>query len=258
MINLSASRGAGSGLAVALCLLAFAPRAHATSITIYGDTADTQVHLGGIFGSDPGANGGEIGVNGGFDYSNVYVFQLPSLASGESITGANFSFYVTASGSNYNSDLYGLQYRASPTVLVSDWYSGPNDVQNALLQSAIIPPSFSFSGRIDTSNTGDANLAAYLTNQYGAGAVGGNYVFLRLSNSVAGGANLNVNFVYNADVAYFLDSVNPGTLATWQGRYSPRLDITTASVAQTAPEPATAAGIVCGLVALLVVSWRRG
>lgn len=69
--NISISRGFGSAWLAALSLLTFIPEAHAASITLYGDVADTQVHLGGIVSTGPSANSGEIGVNGGFDYSNV-------------------------------------------------------------------------------------------------------------------------------------------------------------------------------------------
>ncbi len=238
------------------CLVAIVP---AGATTIWGDRADTEVYSGGIFSYDPGANGGQVGVNGGFDYSNVYVFQLPTLAAGQQIASAAFTFYDSASGSTYNTDLYGLGYRASSTVLPNDWYSGPNDTQNTLLQAAIIPPSFTFSGLITTTNAGDAALLSYLNAQYAAGAVGGDFVFLRLSSSATNGDNTRVNFVDNADLAYYLDSVYPGTLSYWQNIYSPRLDITLASVAT--PEPATVAEVLVGLsllIACRVCAVRRG
>ena len=165
---------------------------------------------------------------------------------------ANFSSYVAGSGSKYNVDLYGLDHRPSPTVKVEDWYSGANDVLNTKLQSNIIPTSNSFSGRIDTSNVGDANLAAYLTAQYAAGPAGGNYVFLRLPSSVSNGNNLDVNFLYNADLAYYLNTVYPNSLAVWQDQYSPRLDITTNDVPVSTPEPSTAAAMACGVLAWFV------
>jgi hypothetical protein len=225
-------------------LLAIVGRAGADTITIYGDRADTEVYHTGIFGYDPGGNAGESGVNGGFDYSMVYVFQLPSLSPGQIISAADFSFYDEASGSSYNTDLYGLTWRASSTVLASDWYSGPNDPNNTLIEHNIVPPSFTFSGRITTSSTGDTGLASFLNAQYAAGAVGGDFVFLRLSTNTANVPNANVNFYYTADWAYTLANAQ-GNLSFWQSRYSPLLDVTT--VTASTPEPAGGMAVISGL-----------
>lgn len=247
----------GRLLRVSLCLVACGSFAHAASIVIYGDVADSEVNSTGIFSYDPGSNGGQVGVNGGYDYSDVFVFQLPVLAPGQLITAADFSFYDTASSSTYNVDLYGLAYRMASTVLPSDWYSGPNDPQNTLIQGGIIPPSFNFSGRITTSTSADAALLAYLNAQYAAGAVGGNYVFLRLSNSVINGANTRVDFLYNADVANYLQSATGTPLSYWQNLYSPRLDVTLSDVNISAvPEPSSMAFLAGGLGACVFLKRR--
>ena len=239
----------GHPLRVALCLIACGSFAHAASIAIYGDVADSEVNRTGIFSYDPGSNGGMAGVNGGYDYSDVFVFQLPVLLPGQLITAADFSFYDNASSSKYNVDLYGLAYRNASTVLPSDWYSGPSDPNNTLIQAGIVPPSYSFSGRITTSSAADALLATFLNAQYAAGAVGGNYVFLRLSNSVTNGDNLNVDFTYHSDVAYYLAGVyGSSTLSYWQNLYSPRLDVTLSDVNVSAvPEPSSMALLAGGL-----------
>ena len=239
----------GHPLRVALCLIACGSFAHAASIVIYGDVADSEVNSTGIFSYDPGSYGGQVGVNGGYDYSDVYVFQLPVLAPGQLITAADFSFSDEASSSNYNVDLYGLTYRSASTVLPSDWYSGPSDPHNTLIQAGIIPSSFSFSGRITSSNSADIALVNYLNAQYAAGAVGGNYVFLRLSNSVVNGNNLNVDFVDNADRAYFVENAFGGpSLAYWENIYSPRLDVTVSDVnISSVPEPSSMALLAGGL-----------
>ncbi len=155
------------------CLLAAAPIG---ATTIWGNTADSEVFSSGIFSYDPGSNGGQIGVNGGFDYSDVYVFQLPTLAAGQQIATADFTFYDSASGSIYNTDLYGLGFRASPTVLAPDWYSGPDDTHNMFLEGGIIPPSFTFSGLITTSSAADAALVTYLNSQYSRGFGGRQHI----------------------------------------------------------------------------------
>jgi hypothetical protein len=230
------------------CLLTAAP---AGATIIWGNTADSEVYSGGVFSYDLGSNGGQIGVNGGFDYSDVYVFQLPTLAAGQQIASADFTFYDAASGSIYNTDLYGLGFRTSPTVLATDWYSGPNDTHNTRLESGIISPSFTFSGLLTTSSTADVALVTYLNSQYSAGAVGGDFVFLRLSSNVSGGTNLYVNSVDNADLAYTLNNAYPGTLSYWQGLYSPRMDVTFTAASSPTPEPGTVAEALIGLGLLI-------
>jgi hypothetical protein len=249
---------------LALGLLAFTGIASAGSLTVWGDTGDAEVHYDpvvshttGVWWYDPTSTQGMVGVNGGYDYSDVFVFQLPVLPAGQGILSAAFSYYELVSGSKYNTDLYGLGFRSSSTVLASDWYSGPNDTHNTLIQSGIVPASQSYNGRVTTSAAGDVNLLAYLNAQYVAGAVAGNYVFLRLSSSAANGDNLNVNFTYQADLAPYLDTIYPGSLSYWQGLYSPRLDLTFADVQPTTtPEPSTAAGLGCGLLVWVVLRRR--
>jgi hypothetical protein len=146
--------------------------APAAQMTIYGDQADTEVYSAGIFPGDPGQNGGVSGFNGGFDYSMVFMFQLPVLTATQSITGADLSVYVTAAGSAFHTDLYGLAYRAQPTVLPSDWYTGTGDTSNTLIQAGFVPPSFTFSGRAGTSDAGASALLSFINAQYANGAVG--------------------------------------------------------------------------------------
>jgi hypothetical protein len=256
--NLNIVPTIGHPLRVALCLIACGSFAHAAGIVIYGDVADSEVNSTGIFSYDPGSLQGEVGVNGGYDYSDVFVFQLPVLLPGQLITAADFSFYDDASSSVYNIDLYGLAYRSASTVLPSDWYSGPSDPNSHLIQGGIIPPSVSFSGRITTSNAADAALLAYLNAQYAAGAAGGNYVFLRLSNSVINGANTRVDFLYNADVAPYLEGAFGGpSLSYWQDLYSPRLDVTLSDVnVSAAPEPSSMALLAGGLGVCVLLKRR--
>jgi len=232
--------------------LTFTGHATATVLTIYGDTADTQVHRNGIFASDPGQNGGQSGFNGGIDYSMVFALQLPVLSVNQTITNADFGFYNTASGSIFNTDLYGLSYRAQPTVLASDWYTGTGDPNNTLIQAGIVPPSFSNQGRFSTSPSGDAALLNFILAQYASGAQGGEYIFLRLSTNATQFVNLNVNFYYAADVAHFLAGVyGESTLARWQNDYSPRL-LLNVEETQT-PEPSTVLAVALSLAALRLI-----
>lgn len=239
-----------------LCLLTLSEGVSASVMTIYGDRADSQVYSAGIFNGDPGQNGGQSGFNGGFDYSMVFVFQLPVLTPSQSITAADFDVYVTAAGSNFKTDLYGLSYRVQPTVLASDWYTGTGDPNNTLIQAGFVPPSFSFSGRTGTSDVGDTALLNFIKAQYANGAVGGEYIFLRLSTNATNFVNLNVNFYYAADVAYYLAAVSSTPdLGFWQARHAPRLQLTLADT--TTPEPATAAAAVIGLAVLAALGRKR-
>jgi hypothetical protein len=220
----------------------------AATMTVFGDRADTQVHRVGIFNGDPGQNGGQSGVNGGFNYSMVFVFQLPTLAPGQTITGADFGFFIDSMSSAFFTDLYGLSYRLQSTVLASDWYSGTGDPNNSLLQAGIVAPSFISNERINTNASGDTALLNYILAQYAAGAVGGDFIFLRLSHSTNSSLNTNTNFYSSADRAFFL-AAQVGDLPRWQQQYSPRLDLTLEEAA--VPEPSLGMGVLVGLSAMV-------
>lgn len=233
-------------------LLIAAAQFPALPMTIYGDTADTVVSGVGLNPGFLNQNQLQNGQNGGgslgFNYSAVFVFQLPTLASNQTITSAEFSPYVLSAGSAPATDLYGLSYRIGPDVLASDWYSGPGDPSNTLIQASFVTLGTP-SGRIATSSAGNAALVNFLNAQYAAGAQGGNFVFLRLSTTSTGLINGNVNFYYAADIAPFLANAVPGTtLARWQEEYSPVLNLNIEETA--APEPATFLSIGLGLLAV--------
>ena len=136
--------------------------------------------------------------------------------------------------------------------------SGPDDTNNTMIESGIIPPSYTFSGRITTDAAADATLLDYIKTQYAkyarvvGGPAGNIYIFLRLSNSVANGANTNVDFVDNADLAYFLNNTYPGTLSYWQGLDSPELNLT------ITPEPGVGASLVMAAVGCVGLRRRDG
>lgn len=115
----------------------------------------------------------------------IVVFKLPDL-NGKEITAANLEAQVTISWSgatNYpvGLDLYGVRYASSPTVLTNDYGfmgSGPGE----LIQDNVweVPASAVYPYEIyETDESGDAALAAWITEQYSAGAVAGDYIFLR-------------------------------------------------------------------------------
>lgn len=132
---------------------------------------------------------------------------------------------------------------------MSDWYTGTGDPNNTLIQAGIVPPAAGSTGRLSTSDAGDGALLGYILAQYAAGATGGEYIFLRLSTNASNFVNLNTNFYYTADAAYFLASVHgQSTLGDWQDLYSPHLLLTLADT--QAPEPGTLLAMGVGLAAL--------
>lgn len=186
-----------------------------------------------------GAND-EAGGNLNVDAASVIVFQLPTLAVGETVSTASLTFRAAQGGTpTYNADLYGLGFRNVGTVLASDYFEGsvsvPLDTTDAtVIEDNILTPGI-VTGGFSTSTTGSAALVAYLNDQYAAGA-GGNFVFLRFSpdNEPADGTR------------YFVGS-NENTTQ------KPILNFTT-----SVPEPASAAfAFVAGAASLLNRRSRR-
>ncbi len=162
---------------------------------IAGDGADVQLQEDGSTRWVGGTSQrvGWYNVDGTVQSTNsIYVFQLPALTPDDTITGAHLSFDLVG-GSWFAPvgavDAYGLSWRASPTPLASDFYVGPyggDTTDAAPIQHALAVPAWSGGqaatcyGTYGTDAAGDQALAAYLNAQYAAGAVGGNYVFIRL------------------------------------------------------------------------------
>ncbi len=176
---------------------------------IYGDTADRCVEEDGYLrnvADTSGRVGG--GSTDGHDWCLVYVFQLPTLQQGQTITAANLKFYYE--GTSYytpagNVDLHGLDYRTSSSVQSGDFYQGSftGDPDSTGTQDDIVTPSTS-TGTINTDGSGDTALKNYLNAQYITGAEGGDYVFLRL--------NSDTNETNNPQRYYTFSSANHGTV----------------------------------------------
>jgi hypothetical protein len=81
-------------------------------------------------------------------------------------------------------DLYGMtRVDAADTSLVGDFYEGPLNGSNTLLQESILTSTSSV-GANSTDASGGVALTAFLNTQYDGGTNAGNYVFLRLSSDV--------------------------------------------------------------------------
>jgi len=156
---------------------------------IDGETSDTAVESEGYVrwsGSTSDSVGGKE--TDGHDQCIVYVFKLPALQQGETVTEANLKFYYEST-SYYtpegNVDVHGLDYRSSSSVLSGDFYQGSftGDEDSTGIEDDIVTPSSS-TGTINTSSSGDTALKNYLNAQYTASAEGGDYVFLRLNSDI--------------------------------------------------------------------------
>ena len=113
--------------------------------------------------------------------SAIFVFQLPE-RDGMPIETASLSFYITVSGNwklDYAVDLYGVRSSSDPAVLTTDGYIGKNDRNATKLQNDI--KSTQVSGHLHTDSAGDAALSSWLNGLYDAGAIAGDYAFIRLS-----------------------------------------------------------------------------
>lgn len=151
---------------------------------ISGATSDAGVQNNGTVRGTGDSTLRVGGANSSYDQALVLVFQLPTLVTGETITDAGLSFEGDAGGGSQagNLDLYGLGYQSSSTVSSPPYYAGSygNDTNATELQNDIMTPSTT-AGLITTDATGSSNLVTYLNALYIAGAVGGDYVLLRIN-----------------------------------------------------------------------------
>ncbi|WP_458628303.1 choice-of-anchor Q domain-containing protein [Winogradskyella sp. PC D3.3] len=121
----------------------------------------------------------------GHNNAQAYIipFQLPVLQPGESITSADLAVEVISYSnqpSNANIDLYGLPFRTTSVVdLNTDYFVGASDTSATLIQDNIFEDNVT--GLVNLHSNSQQNLVSYLNAQYTAGAVGGDYVFLRFS-----------------------------------------------------------------------------
>jgi phosphodiesterase/alkaline phosphatase D-like protein len=112
----------------------------------------------------------------------VFVFQLPTLPTGQAFATAELRFVVTVGNTPpHAGDLYGLGAREQPTVLTSDYYSGTFDATDATLLAAGLTTNTTAYSAGNVISFSGPSLARYLSDQYAGGAGAGRHVFLRLS-----------------------------------------------------------------------------
>ncbi|MEO9968176.1 MAG: T9SS type A sorting domain-containing protein [Reichenbachiella sp.] len=130
-----------------------------------------------------------------YDMAAVMPFQIPEIPQGSNSFKAasfvaNINYVVTWAYVDY--DLYGLDYREESTVLGTDYYQGvyDGDESATAIQQKWASTSGATSqtlepGLVETSIDGNDALVDYLNAQLEAGAMPGDYVFLRVNVNVA-------------------------------------------------------------------------
>ncbi|WP_139957576.1 T9SS type A sorting domain-containing protein [Flavicella sediminum] len=126
-----------------------------------------------------------------FTTSAIIPFKLPVRPSGKLVTSANLKVHV-----NYgrewitsNVDLYGLTYNSASTIYAANHYdnaypdatAGATEIEDNYFAKNVAAGNLDSARFEETNTSGDAALVAYLNAQYDAGAVAGDYVFLRLN-----------------------------------------------------------------------------
>ncbi len=148
------------------------------------DPNDAFVHSTTSTTSQAGFGGSPAAFN-----ATVLVFQLPTLAAGEYFASATLNISANKNETPaFNGDLYGLDRRASATVVGTDFFAGSNDTRAfaTKLQDSILTPSLSTTmTALTTDATGSLNLLDYLNAQYDGGTGAGEFVFLRLNIDTA-------------------------------------------------------------------------
>lgn len=139
----------------------------------------------------------------------VCVFQLPDLA-GANVLSASLQMNLENTfiyGSDLHADLYGLGFSSSPTVVAGDYFMGAygTDGNATALQDDFIEEATPL-GSVATSAAGGANLASWVQSLYDAGAVAGDYAFVRVT------ADNDVGSTYRRFLLSSADSSNPPVL----------------------------------------------
>lgn len=193
---------------------------------------NTAIRVGGTSGSD--------------DAAAMLIFELPTLASGESVTSATLSVELLqiANTPNGSADLYGLPYQSTTSINSSQYYEGAygGDSNATGLQDNFITTASAI-GTITTNGTGSANLVDYLNAQYAAGANGGDYVIIRINSDV----------INESSYSYYNIATANNTTAQ-----KPVLAFDTNTAASDTEDPSTPTSLAAGTVTATsaALSWN--
>ncbi|MCI2229830.1 T9SS type A sorting domain-containing protein [Polaribacter sp. MSW13] len=163
---------------------------------IVSDITDVPANNPYLNGHDVGGvNSLKIGASAAngdsFTTSAIIPFKLPNRPAGKLVTAANLKVHV-----NYgrqwitsNVDLYGLKYNAASTIYSANHYDSSypdatadvTEIEDDYFAKNVSNGQLDTARFEETSASGDAALVAYINAQYDAGAVAGDYIFLRLN-----------------------------------------------------------------------------
>lgn len=232
--------------------------ANAAEYTVQSDIADYEPYFNIDTTAEALSNGtgGDVRVGSRTSTtrsSAVFGFALPTLTTGETISGATLT--VTVEGEDNRSplaganlDLYGLPFDpGSFDQIASRQYQGPNDTTVGVtkLQDNYITSEEAPGGDLLTTYTeASMDISAYLNSLYADGATGGDFAVLRLSQDVvAPSGNIDrFRIVSSGGDGSTVDSA-PHTIE--EG--APFLSITTTVI----PEPTSLAAVGLGGLGLL-------
>ncbi len=200
-----------SMIGIALFAVPFVLQAQTTTYDVVPEIVPTQTYYNdGIVSSitdvptfNPYLEGNDVGgvmslkvgasasTGAGFTSSAIIPFKLPVRPTGKLVVDAHLKIHV-----NYgrewilsNVDLYGLAYNTASTIYSVDHFDGAypdiaagvTAIEDDYFAKNVAGGTLDTPRFEDTSAGGDTNLIAYLNAQYDAGAVAGDYVFLRLN-----------------------------------------------------------------------------
>ncbi|MEN8250067.1 MAG: hypothetical protein ABFS32_14135, partial [Bacteroidota bacterium] len=175
--------------------------------------------------SGAGINGIKVGssdLGGGLTLINgILVFQLPERPVGQVVTAGELAldFAYKRDWVSGSFDLYGLPYSSSAALAADMHYDGAflaDQSGNTGLQDAFwTAPAGAAGYTVPGAVTSDASslIADYLNAQYDAGAVAGDYVFLRLSPDETYQDNGNFVLVSSGDATE--DAIKPKLTITY-------------------------------------------
>jgi hypothetical protein len=234
----------GMGWAFVAALMFGAGIAQGAEITVNANLGDGEVGVAGLLAAQDGGGATSNQTKNGTLLSGMYkttgispvfIFQLPTLADGETLIGSHLDVTVSRAGATaFNSDLYGLSARSTNALQGQDFYAGDLDTTDATLlqEDQLTPSSATTATRTGTSVLGDTALLAYLNQQYltqGPGA----YVFLRYSPDFTTAPTATSSFGY--------------AISSAETSAHPVLTLTTAQT----PEPTSLTLLAgCGLLTL--------
>tara|TARA_R110001606_G_scaffold84317_1_gene191916 strand:- start:295 stop:2619 length:2325 start_codon:yes stop_codon:yes gene_type:complete len=138
-----------------------------------------------------------------FTTNAIIPFKLPVRPQGKLVTSANLKINIAYIRHWVSSDidLYGLPYSSSNTISPSNFYDGNYpDAKSTVtgIQDAFVVRDVTGSEptgtliltdrEVNSNENGNEALVAYINAQYDAGAVSGDYIFLRLSVDATSGS----------------------------------------------------------------------